>query len=71
MNSQMSYAMAHARVADLTRDARGARHAEAMSGAEETGGTRAVPDGAFTRLRRWVGGTRPRQAVEGRGSAAA
>jgi hypothetical protein len=71
MNSHMTYAMAHARVADLARDAHQARHAEVLSDTEETGATRALRDGAVTRLRRWIGGTRPPQAVEGRGSAAA
>jgi hypothetical protein len=71
MNSHMSYAIAQARVADLARDAHRARHAEVMSETEEKDATRAVPDSAFTRLRRWIGGTRTPQAVEGRESAAA
>ena len=69
MNSHMSYAIAQARVADLARDAHRARHAQVMSETEEMNATGALPDGAFTRLRRWIGGTRTPQAVEGRAAA--
>ena len=42
-----------------------------MSETEEKDATTALPGRAFTRLRRWLGGTRVPQAVEGRESAAA
>ena len=69
MNSHMSYAIAQARVADLARDAHRARHAQALSETEDMNATRALPAGAFTRLRRWIGGTRTAQAVDGRAAA--